>query len=103
MNSLLDDALDIAMRYFDLLPDSAEYASIEKCAADATMDEWKLGDTHPRHGRRSRELMGGILSKKERSGFAFGGVTSGPGNKCFWRRLNTARPSPAVHNGACRG
>jgi hypothetical protein len=51
---LLDDALYIAMRYFDLPADSAEYASIEKFAANAIMDE-------------------------------------------------TARPSPAVHIGACRG
>jgi hypothetical protein len=43
---LLDDALDIAMRYFDLPPDSAEYASVEKFAADAIMDEWKLGVRH---------------------------------------------------------
>jgi hypothetical protein len=35
---LLDDALDIAMRYFDLPPDSAEYASVEKFAVDAIMD-----------------------------------------------------------------
>jgi hypothetical protein len=43
---LLDDALDIAMRYFDLPPDPAEYASVEKSAADAIMDEWKLGMRH---------------------------------------------------------
>jgi hypothetical protein len=43
---LLDDALDIAMRYFDLPSDSAEYASVEKFAADAIMDEWKLGVRH---------------------------------------------------------
>jgi hypothetical protein len=43
---LLEDALDIAMRYFDLPPDSAEYASVEKFAADAIMDEWKLGVRH---------------------------------------------------------
>lgn len=43
---LLNDALDIAMRYFDLPPDSAEYASVEKFAADAIMDEWKLGVRH---------------------------------------------------------
>ncbi len=35
---LLDDALDIAMRYFDQPPDSAEYASVEKFAVDAIMD-----------------------------------------------------------------
>ena len=43
---LLDDALDIAVRYFDLPPDSTEYASVEKFAADAIMDEWKLGMRH---------------------------------------------------------
>ena len=43
---LLDDALDIAMRYFDLPPDSAEYAGVEKFAIDAIMDEWKLGVRH---------------------------------------------------------
>jgi hypothetical protein len=26
-----------------------------------------------------------------------------PGTKCFWRRFGAAQPSPAVHNGACRG
>ena len=25
------------------------------------------------------------------------------GTRCFWRRLDAAQPSPAVHNGACRG
>ena len=39
----LGDALDIATRYFDRPPDSAEYASVEMFAADAIMDEWKLG------------------------------------------------------------
>ena len=34
------------MRYFDLLPDSPEYARVEKFAADAIMDEWKLGVRH---------------------------------------------------------
>lgn len=43
---VLDDALDIATRYFDLLPDSPEYARVEKFAADAIMDEWKLGVRH---------------------------------------------------------
>jgi hypothetical protein len=38
--------LVIAMRYFDLPPDSAEYASVEKFAAEAIMDEWKLGVRH---------------------------------------------------------
>jgi hypothetical protein len=42
----LDDALEIAMRYFDLPHRSAEYASVEKFAADAIMDEWKLGVRH---------------------------------------------------------
>jgi hypothetical protein len=43
---LLNDALDIVMRYFDLATDSAEYASVEDFAAEAIMDEWKLGVRH---------------------------------------------------------
>jgi hypothetical protein len=43
---LLGGRAGIAMRYFDLPPASAEYASVEKFAADAIMDEWKLGVRH---------------------------------------------------------
>jgi hypothetical protein len=44
--AVLDEALDIAMRYFDLPSNEEDYVSVEKLAADAIVDEWKLGVWH---------------------------------------------------------
>ena len=40
---VLDEALDIAMRYFDLLHDEAQYAAVECFAGEAIMAEWRRG------------------------------------------------------------
>lgn len=40
---ILTDALDIAMRYFDLPPNEEEYAGVESFAGEAIMDEWRRG------------------------------------------------------------
>jgi hypothetical protein len=39
----LSEALDIAMRYFDLPPDEERYADVESFAGDAIMAEWRRG------------------------------------------------------------
>jgi hypothetical protein len=39
----LDNALDIAMRYFDLPQDGEQYADVESFAAEAIMAEWRRG------------------------------------------------------------
>jgi hypothetical protein len=39
----LNDALDIAMRYFDLPPNEEEYAGVESFAGEAIMADWRLG------------------------------------------------------------
>jgi hypothetical protein len=43
---ILSDALEIVMRYFDLPLDEQEYASVEKFAANAIVEQWKLGTRH---------------------------------------------------------
>ena len=40
---ILSEALDIAMRYFDLPSNEEEYASVESFAAEAIMDDWRRG------------------------------------------------------------
>src|SRR5437763_7348891 len=40
---VLDEALDIALRYFDLPQDEAQYASVESFAGEAIMAEWRRG------------------------------------------------------------
>ena len=40
---VLDEALDIALRYFDLPQDEAQYASVESFAGEAIMNEWRRG------------------------------------------------------------
>jgi hypothetical protein len=40
---ILDNALDIAMRYFDLPPDEEQYASVESFAGEAIMTDWRRG------------------------------------------------------------
>ena len=39
----LDNALNIAMRYFDLPQDGEQYADVESFAAEAIMAEWRQG------------------------------------------------------------
>jgi len=43
---LLNDALEIVMRYFNLPLDERDYTSVEKFAAEAILEEWKLGTRH---------------------------------------------------------
>ena len=43
---VLNDALEIVMRYFDLPLDQQDYTSVEKFAAAAILQEWKLGARH---------------------------------------------------------
>jgi hypothetical protein len=43
---VLNDALDIAMRYFDLPPNQQDYASVEKFAAQTIYEQWKAGARH---------------------------------------------------------
>jgi len=43
---LLDDALAIALRNFDLPSNEEDYARVERVAADAIIEEWKLGVRH---------------------------------------------------------
>ncbi|MDB5636964.1 MAG: hypothetical protein JWP51_1872 [Bradyrhizobium sp.] len=38
---VLDDALDIAMRNFDLPHDQDEYAGVQSFAAEAIMEDWR--------------------------------------------------------------
>ena len=40
---VLDEALDIAMRYFDLPQDEKQYAAVESFAGEAIMAEWRRG------------------------------------------------------------
>ena len=40
---VLNDALDIAMRYFDLPQDEGEYASVQSFAGEAIMAQWRGG------------------------------------------------------------
>lgn len=40
---VLDDALDIAMRYFDLPHDEEEYGGLQSFAAEAIMEDWRRG------------------------------------------------------------
>lgn len=39
----LDEALDIALRYFDLPQDEEQYAAVESFAGEAIMAEWRSG------------------------------------------------------------
>jgi hypothetical protein len=43
---VLNDALEIVMRYFDLPVDEQVYSSVEKFAAEAIFEQWKLGARH---------------------------------------------------------
>src|SRR5215211_7338275 len=43
---VLNDALEIVMRYFDLPLSEQDYASVEKFAAQAIFDDWKAGTRH---------------------------------------------------------
>jgi hypothetical protein len=43
---VLNDALEIVMRYFDLPLDEQDYSSVEKFAAETILQEWKLGARH---------------------------------------------------------
>jgi len=40
---VLNDALDIAMRYFDLPQDEEQHASVESFAGEAIMADWRRG------------------------------------------------------------
>ena len=40
---ILENALDIAMRYFDLPADEEQYASVESFAGEAIMADWRRG------------------------------------------------------------
>jgi hypothetical protein len=40
---VLNQALDIAMRYFDLPHDEQEYAGVESFVGEAIMAEWRRG------------------------------------------------------------
>ena len=40
---VLNDALDIAMRYFDLPQDEEQYASVESFARESIMADWRRG------------------------------------------------------------
>ena len=40
---VLNDALDIVMRHFDLPSDEEEYASVESFIGEAIMDDWRRG------------------------------------------------------------
>jgi hypothetical protein len=40
---VLNNALDIAMRYFDLPSDEEEYAGVESFAGEAIMADWRRG------------------------------------------------------------
>jgi hypothetical protein len=40
---VLNDALDIVMRYFDLPQNEEEYAGVESFAGEAIMAEWRRG------------------------------------------------------------
>lgn len=40
---VLNDALDIVMRNFNLPLDDADYASVERLAAEVIFEEWKAG------------------------------------------------------------
>ena len=40
---ILTDALDLAMRYFDLPANEEEYAGVEAFAGEAIMDDWRRG------------------------------------------------------------
>jgi hypothetical protein len=40
---VLNDALDIAMRYFDLPADENQYADVESFAGEAIMADWRRG------------------------------------------------------------
>ena len=40
---ILDSALDIAMRYFDLPPDEEQHASVEFFAGEAIVADWRRG------------------------------------------------------------
>ena len=41
---ILDEALDIALRYFELLQGEAQYAAVESCASKAIMAAWRSGE-----------------------------------------------------------
>ena len=43
---VLNDALDIVMRYFDPPLDQHDYASVERFAADCIFQAWKAGTRH---------------------------------------------------------
>ena len=43
---VLNDALNIVMRYFDLPLDEQDHASVEKFAAEFILKEWKAGVRH---------------------------------------------------------
>jgi hypothetical protein len=40
---VLNDALDIAMRYFDLPQDEEKYASLESFVGETIMSDWRRG------------------------------------------------------------
>ena len=40
---ILNDALDIALRYFDLPQDEEQYAGMESFAGETIMAEWRRG------------------------------------------------------------
>jgi hypothetical protein len=40
---ILNDALDIALRYFDLPQDEEQYAGVESFAGETIMAEWRRG------------------------------------------------------------
>jgi hypothetical protein len=43
---VLNDALDLVMRYFDPPLDEKDYASVEKFAVEIICEEWKAGTRH---------------------------------------------------------
>jgi hypothetical protein len=56
---ILNNALDIAMRYIDLPPDEEQYASVESFAREAIMADW-------RRGVRDRVVLGFAEGTAER-------------------------------------
>jgi hypothetical protein len=60
---VLDEVLDIVMRYFDLPPDEEQYAAVESFAAEAIMAEWRSGG----EVSGTRSFSPTRLSRKSRS------------------------------------
>jgi hypothetical protein len=46
---VLDDALDIAMRYLSQTGQGDDYTNVERIAANAIVESWRGGIRHPIH------------------------------------------------------